>query len=93
LEKINIAYNNAVKLYLSELVYVLHQKEYFSCYEKSAEYVDIVLGKIHTNLHTIKHHLSNEDLKRYGKYYAKISMNRRTVYIVFFDKKENNYYI
>lgn len=93
MEKSNITYGKLVKILLLELVEILYYKNYFTYYETSEEYVDKIYFEIDNHLPTQKHYLTPTRLARRGKYYAKIKGSKRTVWYVFFDKKDNRYFI
>lgn len=88
MEKI-ISLSPEVIQFLKKLVWILYEKEYFRFQEDAHDYANKLENSIRKDLPTIKHHISPEELKHYGKFYAKIKSNQRTTWYVFFDQSAN----
>lgn len=92
MEKI-IIYSKDIEFYLNDLIDILFFKEYFSYIENAEKYVFDLKEEIE-NYIDIKNHLISPTLfKKFGSYYIVISLNNRTSWFVFFDKKEQRYLI
>lgn len=92
-QQAQVEFSKDASVFLAELAFVLLKNEVFSFIENAENYVDFISDEITENIHLKKHHLTNLELKKFGKYYAIISANKRTAWHVFFDKKDNRYFI
>lgn len=80
--------------YLTELVTTLYREEYFGFEEDAHEYAEKIRSSIYADIPSIiTHHKTPEGLKKYGTYYIKIKVNRRTTWYVFFEKNNNRYFV
>ncbi|MHB8259799.1 MAG: hypothetical protein ACYDCN_02365 [Bacteroidia bacterium] len=93
MEKIEVFYNKGVESFLNNLVDILFKKEYFGFKKTSKEYVAKITFEINSEIHLKRHHESPKQLIKYGKYYIKVKGSHRTMWYVFFDKKDNRYFI
>ncbi len=92
MEKI-IFVSPGVSNFLKQLVWVLYSEEYFGFEEDANRYVSRLRDAIYNDLPHLTHYQTPPQLKKYGNYYAKLKGSRRTMWYVFFEKKENRYLI
>ena len=92
MEKI-IIYSKDIEFYLNDLIDILFYKDYFSYIENAEKYVFDLKEEIENYIDVKNQFESPEKFQKYGKYYIIISLNNRTSWFVFFDKKENRYLI
>ncbi len=76
--------------YITELINVLYDKEYFGFFESSLEYVDKILDFI-LDIPNQKRKLTHN--KRYGKYYCKYKHNSKTSWYIVFDIEDDIYLV
>ncbi len=88
-----ITVSSQALLFLDELVTTLVQNEYFGFLDTSLEYVNQIYDFIENDLTNVIHYPTPKELLKYGKYYAKLKVNNRTTWYVFFDKMDNRYFI
>jgi len=93
MQKRKVNLSTDVALYLSDLAFVLFQKEYFSYIESAMRYVDYVQDTIEKDIHTLKHHSTTDENKRYGTHYVVVRMSRNFAYHVYFVMKGDEYYV
>ncbi|MFN8236942.1 MAG: hypothetical protein U0T77_02130 [Chitinophagales bacterium] len=93
MEEIIIKYSPAVEQYLNDLVDILFEKTYFSYKENAIEYVLKIISDVETNIHTRKQQKTPDALKHYGQLYISYKSSKRTMWYVFFTKKEHFYII
>jgi len=95
-EKIKVIYQKGVEDYLDELVFALHENDYFGFVEDAISYTVRIISAIDKEIH-LKH--SREVpamLADKGSSYVifkDLSKNKRTSWIVFFHKHGNEYLI
>lgn len=88
-----IVYSEEIVFFLNELIDVLFAKEYFGFKDSSRLYVQNIKEDIEQHIATKKHLKSPKQLLKYGAYYATFKGSRKTMWYVFFDKKDDLYYI
>lgn len=93
LEKIVIS--KEVSNYFEELIFKLHQQEYFGFLDSSIDYVDEIIDFIFSSIAHYPKKNSPHKLKKYGRFYLVFKMNNTTSWYIFFDfdKKKNTYLI
>lgn len=91
----NVSYLSDVKDYLNDLVEILFYQEYFGFRETAKEYVNDIVSFIESNIDHYTKHKAPPYFNRYGKnmFYIKYRSNRRTIWYIFFQKKENRYLV
>lgn len=77
-QQTQVEFSNDASVYLSELAFTLLENEVFSFYDYAHNYVAYIILDISANIHLKKHHPTTSELKKFGKYYAIISTNKRT---------------
>jgi hypothetical protein len=92
LEKI-VTYSNFFNNYLTDLIDVLFFEDYFSYVENAENYAIKLRFEIDNYIDFKQHHFSPKKLKIYGEYYITVSLNKRTTWFVFFDKKDNRFLV
>jgi hypothetical protein len=75
-----------VRLYLSDLIRILFEKEYFSFEDNAIEYVTDLVSEIEMDLPFKVRKQAPEYFLRYGKdlYYSSFRKNRETTWYVFY---------
>jgi len=81
-----------VRQYLSELSWILYEKDYFSYYEMAEKYVDTLLDDIENTLPNRQKHTAPPYFQRYGKdlRYSIFRKSKHTQWYVFFNIYEEN---
>lgn len=92
-QQTRVEFSNNASVYLAELAFTLLVNNVFSYIENAEKYVDFISDEINKNIHFKKHHPTSSELTKFGKYYVIINTNKRTAWHVFFDKKDNRYFI
>ncbi len=91
-----VIYREEIELYLSELIAVLFEKEYFGFNDSARQYVHELRMAIEKALPIIAiRKKAPEYFSRYGKdlWYIHIRMNKQTTWYAFFSIHRNNLYI
>jgi hypothetical protein len=91
MEKIIIA--KQVVEYIESLTITLFKKEYFGFESSAISYISNIYDFIYSELATSKSKATPKRLKKYGANYVVYKTTKRTAWYVFFDKKDNRYYI
>mgnify|MGYP006344843523 FL=1 len=92
MEKV-IIYSKEIEFYLNDLIDILFHKDYFSYIENAEKYVFYLKEEIENYIDVKNQFESPKKFQKYGKKYIVISLNNRTSWFVFFDKKENRYLV
>ena len=76
-----------VRQYLSELSWILYEKDYFGYYEMAEKYTDTLLDDIENTLHISQKRPAPPYFQRYGKnlYYSIFRKSKHTQWYVFFN--------
>jgi len=84
-----VIYEPEVEEYLFELVNILFNKEYFSFFETSDEYVSEIINYIENNIFVKSKKVAPKYFNRYGKnlFYIFYKPNKRTTWFIFFQLK------
>ncbi len=93
MEKVSIQYLPEIEDFINNLSDLLFEKEYFSLYEYSANYVDNLTFFIEKELFNFPHKITPINLKKIGSNYAFYKPNNRTTWYIFFEKSNNRYLI
>ena len=93
MEKIIIIYNPSVEFFLNELIDILFIKNYFILKENATNYVADLIVFVENNIHTIQHKNTPQKLTHFGLFYINYKTTKRTMWYIFFDKKDNRYLI
>lgn len=90
-----IVFDSEVEEYLSLLVNILYDEEYFGFKEKAYQYVDDLIDDIEYNIENKLAKPAPPYFNRYGRNlsYAIFKKNKRTQWYVFFNKEDDIYYI
>ena len=88
-----IIFHKDAEDYLSELVDVLYEKEYFGFEESAVSYVDDLIDDIVNNLHRKLKKKSPGQFLKYGDRYATYRRNNKTSWYVFFEVENDTYYV
>lgn len=91
LEKVIVS--TTVLDYFEDLVFVLHEKDYFSYKENATDYVDKILFFLENSIHNFPHQKTPKKLSHLGSYYIFYKSNSRTTWYVFFEKESKHYYV
>ncbi len=90
-----IVFHKDVLDYLSELVEILHEKEYFGFEATAANYVDNLTDDIVKNIHNKLKKTAPAEFSKYGNNlkYVTYRPNKNTSWYVFFEFENDTYYI
>jgi len=90
-----IKYDKTVILFLEDLVEVLINKEYFSFYDTSEEYMWDLLQYVKNNIHTFPHKPAPPYFSKYGKnlFYIPYHRNKNTTWYILFEKTSHHFLI
>ena len=92
-----VIYTESAGKYLTYLVDILYNENYFSFETAAAEYVDSLTIKIESTIHIRPKHKAPDHFSKYGKdlYYISYPKNKRTTWYFFFTYHTDNdiYYI
>lgn len=90
-----IKYHRNVLLFLDELFDVLIEKDYFSFYETSAQYIEDLVTFVGQYIDKIPQRVAPSYFSQYYPDMLYISYNRskRTTWYIFFQKTDHYYYI
>lgn len=83
-----IKFSYSAKNYLDELAIELYQKNYFSFFDSSIVYIDLLIDYIVENIHKNIHKKSPIILAKYGAFYLKYNSTKRTTWYIFFELDE-----
>ena len=86
----SVAVSIKVRIKLSHLIYILHEKEYFGFWETAEKYVDSIYDTI-LKIPEIKH--SKSANPKIGTYFVRHKANSKTTYYIIFDKKDDRYLV
>jgi hypothetical protein len=92
LEK-RIIYAKSFENYLTDLIDILFYKDYFSYIENAENYVVALKDEIEDYIDVKQHYQTPKKLSRHGNHFIIISLNNRTSWYVFFEKKDNRFLI
>ena len=90
-----IKYHRDVLLYLDELTDILIDKEYFSFYEYSAQYIEDLGDYVKKNITIKPHKPAPTHFSKYGSnlFYITYNHNKQTSWYIFFQKADSHYFI
>lgn len=88
-----VIFKNKVLDYFDELVYTLFREEYFSYPENAQLYVDKIVNFIVLEINSFPHKNTPQKLHYLGSSYIFYKASNRTVWYVFFEKKNQDYLI
>jgi len=83
-----IKFSAHTKSYLDELTKELYYKNYFSFFDSSIEYVDLLIDYIVENVLKNIHKKSPIILAKYGSFYLTYNSTKRTTWYIFFEMDE-----
>ena len=89
-----VRFSHTVRIYLSDLIQILYEKEYFGFEKDATEYVNDLIDDILTIDRKYKK-FAPDYFSKYGKnmYYVSYRKNKNTTWYVFFNYSEGIYYI
>lgn len=88
-----IIYSKFFENYLTDLIDILFYKDYFGYIENAEKYVVDLKDDIENYINIKQHYLTPKKLSRYGKNFIIVSLNNRTSWYVFFEKRDNRFLI
>lgn len=90
-----VKYDKAVILYLDELTDTLIEKEYFSFYDTSVEYIWDLISFVKNNINSLPHKKAPAYFSKYGKklFYISYNRNQRTTWYILFEKTNAHFLI
>jgi len=88
-----IIYDKNVIDYLENLAIKLFKKDYFGFLETANNYVDNLTIEIENSIFVKQHKIAPLHFKKYGSHYITLKTAKRTMWYVFFIKKDNRYVI
>jgi len=92
---IEIKYHKDVLSFLDELIDILIEKEYFSFYEYSAQYIEDLVLYVENNITSRQHKKAPVYFNKYGDnlFYITYQRNKRTTWYILFQKTGLYYFI
>ena len=92
---IEIKYHKDVLLFLDELMDILIDKEYFSFYEYSAQYIEDLVLFVKNSIALRYHKKAPVYFSKYGDelFYITYQRNKQTTWYILFQKTERHYFI
>ena len=92
---IKIRYHKDVLLFFDELTDILIEKDYFSFYEYSVQYVEDLIFYVRSNIALQNHKKAPVYFSKYGKnlFYITYQRNKQTTWYILFQKTEQCYFI
>ena len=90
-----VLFDRKVEDYLTELIEILYEKEYFGFKESAYKYVDELIDSITSSINITQKKQAPEYFSKYGKelYYAVFKKNDNTQWYVFFNYENEIYFI
>jgi hypothetical protein len=91
----NVVFDLEVEEYLSQLIDILHNEEYFGFKESAYLYVDGLIDDIEYGIQNKPSKPAPSHFNRYGKHmlYAIFKKNNNTQWYVFFHHEDDIYYV
>ena len=92
---IEIKYHKDVLLFLDELVDILIDKEYFSFYEYSAQYIEDIVLYVKNNIASRHHKKAPSYFSKYSDnlFYITYQRSKQTTWYILFQKTGQYYFI
>ena len=78
---------------MNDLIDILFYREYFIYIENAEKYIVDLKNEIENYIDVKQQFASPKKLQNFGKFYIIISLNNRTSWFVFFDKRDNRFLI
>ncbi|MDW8849891.1 hypothetical protein SD960_07295 [Flavobacterium sp. MMLR14_040] len=91
--KIEVIFAPNVILYLDDLVNVLYKREYFGFNESAEEYVSDIYDAVPERIKKTLHNKTPASIQYLGLNYVFYKVNARTTWYIFFEKRDQNYFI
>jgi hypothetical protein len=90
-----VKYHKVVLLFLDELMDILIEKEYFSYYEYSAQYIEDLVLYIEKNIDLRQHKKAPCYFSKYGDelFYITYQRNKQTTWYILFQKAGQNFFV
>lgn len=90
-----VKYDKTVILYLDELTDILIEKEYFSFYDTSVEYIWDLISYVKNNINSLPYKKAPAYFSKYGKkmFYISYHRNQRTTWYILFEKTNAHFLI
>lgn len=92
MEKV-VVYSKDIENYLNDLIDILFYQDYFSYIENAETYVENLKDEIENYIDIKQHYNSPRNLIHFGKQFMVVSLNNRTSWYIFFDRKDNRFLI
>lgn len=93
MEKIEILYSPRTEKYLTHLINILYEKEYFSYLDSAKQYVSLIKINFETAIQLNQYKPTPELLSKHGNFYIAYNANKRTAWYAFFVKKDNKFLV
>ena len=78
---------------MNDLIDILFYKEYFSYIENAEKYIVDLKNELENYIDVKQQYDSPKNFQNFGKFYIIVSLNNRTSWFVFFDKRDNRFLI
>lgn len=88
-----IIFSKNVELEFSDLIDVLHEKEYFGFEQDTKKYVRNIVHFVLNNDFKVNVRNSPSRLNKFGKKYIKYKANHQTCWYIFFGQKDHRFLI
>ena len=88
-----IIYSKFFENYLNELIDILFYQEYFSYIENAEKYVVALKEDIEKYIDVKQQYQTPKNLSRHRNLFIVVSLNNKTSWFVFFEKKDNRFLI
>lgn len=88
-----VIFSNHINQQFEELVFILHENDYFYYINNAIEYVDKIYDFVYNNIHAFPQKSTPNQLKYLGSNYIFYKSNSRTTWYIFFEKDKDSYLI
>ncbi|WP_182042715.1 hypothetical protein [Moheibacter lacus] len=84
-----ISVERVVTNYLNDLIDILFEEEYFTSYESAKQYVNKIYDFILNTTSYERFRITKVDQASLGKFFVVYKANKRTSWLIFFEKNKN----
>lgn len=84
-----ISIERVVTNYLNDLIDILFEEEYFASYESAKQYVNKIYDFILNTTSYERFRITKVDQVSLGKFFVVYKANKRTSWLIFFEKNKN----
>jgi hypothetical protein len=88
-----INYSDEFVAVTDDLIRTLYTQNYFGFVADAQDYVDRIYDFVRDNIRTYPAKTTPDELKEYGEKYILYKVNSRTTWYIFFNLKEDAYYV